>query len=110
MIVNDFLKSDYVLLTNLDSKNNMVKGIYSSDLLSNVLKTASPDNLFITTLANLNTVAVCVMIDLPAVVICEERHVSKEMIDKANEEKIAIVQTTKKAYEVIIELHHLGLV
>lgn len=104
MKVNDLLNSDYVLLTEETTKENEFVGFYAGDLLSNTLRSAMPGNVFITVLANQNCVAVALMIDLPAVIICEGKLVPQEMILKANEEAIALIQTEKKAVEVIKDM------
>jgi serine kinase of HPr protein (carbohydrate metabolism regulator) len=48
------------------------------------------------------------MVDLPAIIISEGRAVTHEMIERANNEHIAILQTTRKTHEVVIDLFQRG--
>jgi len=109
MKVKDILTTDYVRLTHEASDDFYFKGCYQTDLLSAAIKSADSDNILITIISHLNTVALAVMIDLPCIIICEQKPVSDEMIKRANDNNIAILQTHLKSYEVIIDLYQRGL-
>lgn len=109
MRVSDILDSQYQLLSDSETKENEWNGIYSGDLLSIVMKSATPKNLLVTVIANINTVAVAVLIDLPVIIFCEGIQPSNEMIAKANTEKIALIMTKLKSYEVVVDLFKRGL-
>jgi predicted transcriptional regulator len=110
MIVKDLITKDYELLTNEITLENHFSGCYSTDLLSAAIGNAKPNNILITIISNQNTIAVAMMIDLLLVIIAENKLVSKEMIDKANEEGICILKTKYKTYEVTIDLYQRGLI
>ena len=109
MLVSDLINSSYELLTNQDTLSNTVQGIYQTDLLSAAIKSAKPNDALITLISHVNTIALAMMIDLSLIIIAEHRSVSKEMIDKANEEGICILRTHLKSHEVVIDLFKRGL-
>jgi hypothetical protein len=109
MKIKDILTTDYVCLTHEASGDFFFKGCYQTDLLSAAIKSADTNNILITIISNLNTVALAVMIDLPGMIICEQKPVSDEMIKRANDNGIAIIHTHLKSYEVIIDLYQRGL-
>jgi len=84
------------------------QGCDATDLLSAAIKISEPKNILITIISHLNTVALAVMVDLPAIIISEGRTVTHEMIERANNEHIAILQTTRKTHEVVIDLFQRG--
>ena len=110
MKVLNLISEDYILLTNEASNDLIFVGIYVSDLLSNVLRQAKPENGLVTTLANMNTIAVASMLDLALVIFCEGKVPSVEMIFKANEEGIALISSSKTAVEVILDLHQISAI
>lgn len=109
MNINAILSQDYQLLTNSMTLNREFHDVYAGDLLSIVMKSASKGCTLITVIANLNTIAVAVLLDIPAVVFTENQSVSQAMIDKANEEKVALLKTSLKTHEVIIDFKNRGL-
>jgi len=109
MKIRDILSKDYQLLTEQHTATISYKGCYQTDLLSAAIKSADVGNLLITIISSLNTVALAMMIDLSGVIITEEKKVSKEMIERANQENIALISTHLKSHEVIIDLYQRGL-
>jgi len=104
MLVHDILTNDYRLLTELSTANHPYEGVYASDLLSVVLRSASQNAVLITIIANLNTIAVAMLMDLPAIIFSENQVVTQAMIEKANLENIALISTSLKTHEVILDL------
>ena len=110
MKVSEILNSSYELLTNQITLENSFQGIYQTDLLSAAIKSAKPNQGLITLISHVNTVALAMMIELPLIIIAEQRNVTAEMIEKANEEGICILRTQFKSYEVVIDLYQRGLI
>jgi len=108
MIIKDIINRDYQLLTNPETSLVEFKGCYATDLLSAAIKSSEPHNILITIISHLNTVALAVMVDLPAIIISEGRTVTALMIERANLEHIAILQTARKTHEVVIDLFQRG--
>lgn len=110
MRVKDMLSSDYTLITEESTKENEVLGIYTTDLLSQAIKNMSEHEMLITIISHGTTVALAMMIDLSSIIIAEDKKVSKEMVDKANDAGIAILKTPLKVYEVVVDLKERGFI
>ena len=110
MKIKDIINQDYQLLTHPETSMLEFQGCYATDLLSAAIKSSEPNNILITIISHLNTVALALMVDLPAIIISEGRAVTREMIEKANSEQIAILQTTRKTHEVVIDLFQRGFI
>jgi serine kinase of HPr protein (carbohydrate metabolism regulator) len=108
--ISDIKSPQYTLLTHLSTLENDYEGCYATDLLSAAIQSALSNNVLLTLISNQNTIGLAMMIDLPAVIITEGKKVSEIMIKKANEEEIAILSTTLKTHEVIIDLLKRGLI
>lgn len=110
MKIKDILSPNYTLLTESFSLEIEIEGCYATDLLSQAIKSADENNILITIISHQTTVGVASMINLPAIIICESRPVSLDMIEKANEHHIAILKTPMKTYEVILDLFKRGII
>jgi hypothetical protein len=73
-------------------------GGYSSDLLSDVMANAEEGSALITIQSHANTVAVASHVDLPLIVICNDRPVPEEMLEAARENDIAICRTSNDQF------------
>lgn len=96
---------DAKLTTNENTLNNSFEGIYVGDLLSNIMANIDEDNLLVTIMCNMNTIAVASLKDVPMIVFCENKQATEEMINKANELNIAIIQTKDSAAEVLRKIY-----
>lgn len=82
---------------------------YCCDLLSNVLSSAQPDSIWLTIQSHLNTVGVATMANIPAIIICEGFDVADVVIDKADEENIALFKSQENAYQLSGKLYERGI-
>lgn len=110
MKVSDILNKSYELLTKESTLNRNVDGIYQTDLLSAAIKNSIPNQGLITLISHNNTIALAMMIDLSLIIIAENRMVTYEMINKANDEGICILRSPLKSYEIVIDLYKRGLI
>ena len=108
MTIKDVMTSDYQLLTNVSTLDNHYHQVYAGDLLSVVMRSASKGCILISVISNLNTIAVAVLLDIPAIIITENQTISQAMIERANLESIALISTSLKTHEVIIDLKDRG--
>lgn len=83
-----------------DFKDNEVSGAYTSDLLSDVMANAQENQILITIQAHKNTVAVASLIGASAILICNNRPLSDDMITAAQEEGIALLLSNDSQYAV----------
>jgi hypothetical protein len=101
MKISDFLSGPFALMTEPSTATIDFHGVYATDLLSAAIKSAHPKDVLVTIISHQNTIGVAMMIDLSGVIIAESRPLSDIMIEKANMEHIAIIQTHLKTHEVI---------
>lgn len=89
-----------VLKTSPQTANNTIEGVYCGDLLSWVMSKAQAANVWITIQSHINVIAVASLIGISAVIIVEGSEVDETVIQKAEEEEIAIFTTDRPAYEI----------
>jgi len=77
-----------------------IKGVYTGDLLSDILGNADEGCAIVTIQAHRNTVAVASTKDCPAIIVCNDRTVPDDMIAAAKQEHIAVFLTDKNQFIV----------
>lgn len=82
-----------------------ITGVYTSDLLSDVLANANDNDVLVTIQAHKNTLAVATVKDSPAIIVCNGREIPEDMIEAARNEKIAIFSTDINQFEVSGKLY-----
>jgi hypothetical protein len=82
---------------------------YCSDLLSCVMTGAKSNGIWVTLQAHSNIVAVAALLEVSAIIITEGATPEESTINKANDENIILLGTTKGNFEVIGKLWELGL-
>ena len=109
MKIKDITTPSYTLYTDAKTADQNFLSVYQSDLLSRAIKNAQPEDILITIMNHLNTVATASMLFLSCVIICEDQKPTEMMIKKANEANIALLSTPFKSHEVVIDLYQRGL-
>ena len=71
---------------------------YTSDLLSDVMGNANAESVLITIQAHKNTIAVATLTDLRAIILCNGRKAPDDMLKAAEDESIAIYQTSDNQF------------
>jgi hypothetical protein len=71
---------------------------YTSDLLSDVMANAKDGCALITIQAHVNTVAVAALAGVSAVIICNDHPIPSDMVEAAEREGIAVLQTEKTQF------------
>ena len=77
----------------VDNPKGLVNSVYTSDLLSDVMGHCGGESALITIQNHLNTIAVCTLAGIEAIVICHNRPVPDDMKAAAAREGIAIMTT-----------------
>ena len=72
---------------------------YTSDLLSDVMGNAEEGSVLITIQAHKNTVAVSSLAGVEAIIICNNRPATDDMIESARNEGIAVFQTPENQFK-----------
>lgn len=106
--VGVILNDDYRLLTSEESINNKFKGIYATDLLSSAIKHIKDKVALVTIISTQTAISLSVMLDLEVVIIPADQSMEDIVIRRANQEGIAVISTSLKAHEVIIDFYKRG--
>jgi serine kinase of HPr protein (carbohydrate metabolism regulator) len=110
MKVKDVIDSEHFQLISDDSGiENEVNGMFSCDLLSQVMGFAKENNILITVLNNINVLGVASLLDLSCVIFSHNTKVKQAVIDKANDLNIPLLRTKLPTSETVITLHKIGV-
>ncbi len=80
--------------------NGEVQSAYVCDLLSWVMAKGAPGTAWVTVMNHMNVIAVATLLDMACVIIPENISVEQDTLDKAAEEDIPVLSTSKTAYEL----------
>jgi serine kinase of HPr protein (carbohydrate metabolism regulator) len=80
-------------------------GAYTSDLLSDVMANAKDGGALITIQAHKNSVAVATLVNISAIILCNNRPLQDDMLDAAANEGIAILRTKENQFTVSGKLY-----
>ena len=89
--------------------DNEVKGGCACDLLSAVMASGQPGDLWLTVQSHANIVAVAVMLDLAGIVVTGGVEVMPDTIEKATREEVPILTTPLSTFAVAGRLAALGV-
>lgn len=82
---------------------------YTSDLLSDVMANAQENSVLITIQAHKNTVAVSSLAGIVAIIICNSRPATDDMLEAAAKEGIAVFRTSENQFNTsALIAQHLG--
>lgn len=84
-------------------------GGYTSDLLSCVMAGAKTDYLWITLQAHLNIVAVAALLEVAAIIITENAQPDQATIDKANQQGVILLSSSRPNFEIDGKLWEMGI-
>ncbi|MDR1390082.1 MAG: hypothetical protein LBJ31_08930 [Treponema sp.] len=80
-------------------------GAYTSDLLSDVMANAKDGGALITIQAHKNTVAVSTLVNIRAIILCNNRPIQDDMLEAAGGENIAVLRTKENQFTVSGKLY-----
>lgn len=101
---------DLKVLTNSQNLSQLSpENGYVSDLLSCVMAGAPHHGVWVTLQAHINIVAVAALLELSAVIITEGAAPDQATIDKANEEGIVLLSSSKPSFEIVGRLWAMGV-
>ena len=82
--------------------------VYCGDLLSDIMGHAGEDCALVTIQNHLNTIAVCTLAGIEAIVICHNRPIPEDMKVAAEREGVAIVTTPLSQFAASVALGELA--
>lgn len=88
----------------VDKPNCYIAYAYASDLLSDVMGHCGDESVLVTIQNHLNTIAVCTLAGIEAIVICHGRPVPDDMRAAAEREEVAIVVTPLSQFAASVAL------
>ena len=77
---------------------------YAGDLLSWVMGKAPSDAAWFTIMSNVNIVAVAMLRDVAAIVVCEGAEIGEDVIARAKEQDVNLLLSSKGIYENCTDL------
>lgn len=77
-----------------------ISGAYVSDMLSDVMGSAGNGQIWITIMKHLNVIAVASMAGLPAILFAKNSMPDQNVIDKANDEELCLIISSKSVFEL----------
>ena len=95
------------VLTNQEDRD--VDGVFISDMLSDVMTSAKPGNLWLTVQTHTNIVSAANLVDLSAVVVTQGKEVPGPTIELANRYHVMILSTSMQTFELATKLIGIGL-
>ncbi len=87
--------------------DRQIDGCYIGDLLSWVMGRAQADNVWITIMSNINTVAVASLSDVSLVLLAEGVTLEEDVKSAAEAKGINVASSAMSAYEIAAELSKL---
>ncbi len=91
----------------VDKPDADIRAAYASDLLSDVMGHCGESSVLVTIQNHLNTIAVCTLDGIEAIVICHGRPVPDDMKAAAEREGVAIVVTPLSQFAASVALAEL---
>jgi hypothetical protein len=88
------------LTPDLDTTKTIIENGYVSDLLSDVMGSAQPNQIWITIMRHLNTIAVASMTGIPVIIFAKDIIPEQSVIDKAREEDIVLLTSPLTVFEL----------
>lgn len=82
-----------------EGNDRQIDGIYCCDLLSVVMGRAKANDLWITVMGNLNTVAVAVLSDVSCILLAEGITMDDTGIQKAKQQDVCVLATEQPVFE-----------
>lgn len=100
---------ELTILCGNDKLDRLVRGGYSSDLLSDVMAHARPGDVWLTLQSHPNIIAVAVLKEIAAIILVNGRIPESETTEKATQEGVPILSTKLTSFEIAGKLYAMGL-
>ena len=104
MTVDVFVKESGFNVISLPSPDKEIDGAYIGDLLSWVMGNANTNNVWITIMSNINTIAVATLVDVSCILLAEDVVPDEDALAAANAKGVNILSTSLSAYEAAIKI------
>ncbi len=102
-------KPNLKVLSGKEHLNSSVSRGYVSDLMSDVIAHGKEGDIWITYQTHVNVVAIALMKNMAGVILIQGRELIPAAAEKAKEEGLPVLSSSKSAFEVAGELYQLGI-
>lgn len=89
--------------------NKEIKGVFISDMVSDVMHGAQAGIVWVTVQTHKNIVAAANLVDVAAIIVTRDKTVPQETLDIANRAEITLFSTAMESYELAVKLHEIGV-
>lgn len=97
------------LLAGKAGTDRELTGVYICDLLSWVMAHGNKGDAWITVQTHSNIIAVAALLELSCIILPEEVEVEEDTLQKAEDEGVAVYQSSISAYGIAKELYKMGI-
>lgn len=97
------------LLAGKTGTDRELTGVYICDLLSWVMAHGNKGDAWITVQTHSNIIAVAALLELSCIILPEEVEVEEDTLQKAEDEGVAVYQSSISAYGIAKELYKMGI-
>ncbi|MFI3226888.1 MAG: hypothetical protein R3Y09_05670 [Clostridia bacterium] len=104
MKISDLLKNENFVAVCFGDYDKTFNGVYCGDLLSMVMGNAQENQLWITVMGNINSIAVAVICNISCIVLSEGCSLDDDAKKRAKTEKIWVLETKLPTFETTLEL------
>lgn len=110
MLVRDVARQlDLRIIAGGNWLDREVTGGYVGDLLSCVMSGAVSGNLWVTVQGHPNVVAVATLTSISGVIVTEGARIDPGVAERANQEGIPVMSSSKPSFEIVVGLAGLGI-
>lgn len=81
------------------------RGVYAGDFLSRVMGKAPSNCVWLTVMSNVNVAGVASLAEVGAVVLCEDVVPDDNLVERCEQERIALLTTPLTVYEACVALY-----
>jgi hypothetical protein len=86
-----------------------IEGVFISDMVSDIVAGAKPNNLLLTIQTHKNLIATANLVDIAAIIFVREKKPLPDVIELADRAEITLFTTELDAWKLAIKLHDLGV-
>ncbi len=92
-----------------DPGDKEIKGVYISDMVSDVIANAKAGNLLVTVQVHANVLAAANLVDVAAIILAQGKQPAEDIVRMAAKHEIAIFTTALNRWQVATKLYEIGL-
>ncbi|AEX86335.1 iron-sulfur binding hydrogenase [Marinitoga sp. 1135] len=107
MKIKDILKREYIEKIYVHDEETEVKNGYIGDLLSEIMRNAPEESIWLTHQTHPNIIAVASIVGAKVIIIPEGFNFAEETIEKAKENQITLLKSKKNIFETTGEIYNL---